>query len=90
MGLCNSPDIFQEKMNELFVGLDYILAYIDDLLILSTSSLGDHLNKLETVHVKLWTAGLKVNSSKSFFSRKELEYLGYHITRNGVMSIPKK
>ena len=24
MGLCNSPDIFQEKMNELFVGLDNV------------------------------------------------------------------
>ena len=28
MGLCNSPDIFQEKMNELFHGLDYVRAYI--------------------------------------------------------------
>ena len=26
MGLCNSPDIFQEKMNELFQGLDYARA----------------------------------------------------------------
>ena len=24
MGLCNSPDIFQEKMNELFNGLDLL------------------------------------------------------------------
>ena len=24
MGLCNSPDIFQEKMNELFEGLNYV------------------------------------------------------------------
>ena len=29
MGLCNSPDIFQEKMNDLFAGLDYVRAYID-------------------------------------------------------------
>ena len=32
MGLCNSPDIFQEKMSELFVGLDTVRVYIDDLL----------------------------------------------------------
>ena len=31
MGLCNSPNIFQEKMNELFNALQYIRAYIDDL-----------------------------------------------------------
>ena len=24
MGLCNSPDIFQEKMSELFAGFDYV------------------------------------------------------------------
>ena len=38
MGLCNSPDIFQEKMNELFVGLYYVRAYIDDLLIISNGT----------------------------------------------------
>ena len=26
MGLCNSPDILQEKMNELFNGLEYVRA----------------------------------------------------------------
>ena len=33
IGLCNSLDIFQEKMNELFNGLDYVRPYIDDLLL---------------------------------------------------------
>ena len=33
MGLCNSPDIFQEKMSELFVGLDTVRVYIDDLFL---------------------------------------------------------
>ena len=32
MGLCNSPDIFQEKMSELFIGLDTVRVYIDDFL----------------------------------------------------------
>ena len=31
MGLCNSPDIFQEKMSLLMQGLEYVRAYIDDL-----------------------------------------------------------
>ena len=30
MGLCNSPDIFQEKMSELMEGLEFIHTYIDD------------------------------------------------------------
>ena len=77
MGLCNSPDIFQEKMNELFEGLDYVRAYIDDLLVLSKGTYEDHLEKLDSVLYRLGQAGLKVNAKKSFFARSELEYLGY-------------
>ena len=29
--ICNSLDIFQEKMDESFDGLEYVRAYIDDL-----------------------------------------------------------
>jgi RNase H-like domain found in reverse transcriptase/Reverse transcriptase (RNA-dependent DNA polymerase)/Integrase zinc binding domain len=90
MGLCNSPDIFQEKMAELMDGLGYVLTYIDDLLVLSNKSYEDHLTKLEKVLQRLQDAGLKINANKSFFCQTELEYLGYWITRNGIMPVPKK
>ena len=45
MGLCNSPDNFPEEMNELFNGLEYVGAYIDDLLIISNGNFEDHLHK---------------------------------------------
>ena len=90
MGLCNSPDIFQEKMNELFYGLDYVRTYIDDLLLISNKSLEDHINKLDKVLSKLKSAGFKVNAEKSFFARNELEYLGFKITREGIMPLPDK
>ena len=90
MGLCNSPDIFQEKMNELFYGLDYVRTYIDDLLLISNKSLEDHINKLDKVLNKLKSAGFKVNAEKSFFARNELEYLGFKITREGIMPLPDK
>ena len=61
MGLCNSPDIFQEKMNELFADLEVAKAYIDDLLIITKGSLQDHLDNLEIVLQRLQEAGLKVN-----------------------------
>ena len=90
MGLCNSPDIFQEKMYELFEDFEYVRAYIDDLLVISNDSYEDHLNKLDKVLQKLQNAGLKVNANKSFFAKTELEYLGYWITREGIMPVPKK
>jgi Reverse transcriptase (RNA-dependent DNA polymerase) len=44
-GICNGPDIFQEKMAELFDGMDFIRAYIDDLLVLTKGNFNDHLEK---------------------------------------------
>ena len=32
MGIAGSPDIFQAKMMELMESLEYVLAYLDDLL----------------------------------------------------------
>ena len=47
MVLWNSPDIFQEKMSELFVGLDTVRVYIDDLLHVTKGSWTEHLAILE-------------------------------------------
>ena len=90
MGLSNSPDVFQEKMNELFGEFPYVRAYIDDLLVITKGSLEDHLEKLDAVFTKLTAAGLKVNAEKSFFCTGETEYLGYWITRDGIKPMPKK
>ena len=90
MGLCNSPDIFQERMFELFSDLEYVRAYIDDLLVTSSSTFEEHLGKLEEVFSRLSKAGLKVNANKSHFAKAEIEYLGYWITRDGIQPLPKK
>ena len=90
MGLCNSPDIFQEKMSQLMIDLDYVRTYIDDLLVITSGNWTDHLDKLEAVLTRLQNAGLKVNAKKSFFGKPELEYLGYWITRKGIQPLPKK
>ena len=90
MGLCNSPDIFQEKMSELMYGLEFARAYLDDLLVVSKDSFENHFIHLEEVFTRLASAGLKVNASKSHFCSDELEYLGYLINRKGVRPTMKK
>ena len=90
MGLCNSPDIFQEKMTELMEGLEFARAYLDDLLIISKMSFDEHLEHLDQVFTRLLDAGLKVNASKSSFCQPELKYLGYWITRQGIKPLPQK
>ena len=75
IGLCNSPDIFQEKMSELFEGLDFVRTYIDDLLTLTKRTFEDHLEKLERVLFRVKESGLKVNAKKPFFAKTELKCL---------------
>ena len=67
MGLCNSTNIFQEKISELFVGLDTLSVYIDDLLHVTKGSWTENLTVLKEMFTCLQKAGLKVNGSKSCF-----------------------
>ena len=86
MVLCNSPDIFQEKISELMAGLEFARAYIDDLLVIS-KSFKEHLEHLELVFTCLQEAE---NATKSLFCATELEYFGYTINRKGIRPMTKK
>jgi RNase H-like domain found in reverse transcriptase len=41
--------------------------------------------KLEVVLNRLQDTGLKVNANKSFFAQESVEYLGYTLSREGIM-----
>ena len=92
MGCAGSADIFQAEMMDLMEALEYVRAYIDDLLVITRGSLEDHLEKLREVLRRLREAGLKVNAAKSFFCTHEIEYLGYILTRGrgGIKPQQKK
>ncbi len=78
-------------MMGLMASLDYVRAYIDDLLVITRRNLEDHISKLETVLIQLCNAGLKVNAAKSFFcTYKIVEYLGHILTREGIKPQNKK
>jgi hypothetical protein len=85
MGIAGSPDIFQGKMLELMGTLEYVRAYLDDLLCISKLSLDDHLEKLEEVLRQLCYAGLKVNAAKSTFCALEIDFLVYVLTRDDIV-----
>ena len=90
MGLCKTPDIFQEKMNKLFQELEYVHAYIENILVLSNGTWKEHLANSTNFLTKLINNGLKDNINKYFFGQTRLEYLGYWITREGIQPLPKK
>eukprot|EP00804_Cyclotella_cryptica_P000990 CCRYP_012333-RA/>CCRYP_012333-RA protein AED:0.27 eAED:0.27 QI:54/-1/1/1/-1/0/1/120/137 len=90
MGIAGSPDIFQAKMSELMVALEFVRTYLDDLLCITRASLDDHLDHLRRVLTRLRDAGLRVNAPKSKFCAIETEYLGYILTRTGIKPQPNK
>ena len=90
MGIAGYPDIFQAKMSELMVALEFVRTYLDDLLCITKASLDEHLDHLRLVLTRLREAGLKVNLSKSKFCAEEMEYLGYILTRTGIKPQPNK
>jgi hypothetical protein len=51
MGFAGSADIFQAEMGNLMATLEYVRAYIDNLLVIAKGSLDDHLDKLEQVFI---------------------------------------
>ena len=50
MGIASAPDIFQSIMMDLLSNLDYVLVYIDDIILLQRHKIEeDHLKKMEVV-----------------------------------------
>ena len=73
---------FKKKWTNLFNGLEYARAYIDDLFTFSNKPFEDHINKLYIVWHELKQKVSK-EMQKSPFSpeMKKLEYLGFRISR---------
>jgi hypothetical protein len=90
MELCDSPDIFQEKMNDSLNGLDTAHVCINNVLHATKESWKDHFTGLHKVFRRLQQAGLKVNTKKSNFGVHRMECSGCNITRAGIQSVPKK
>ncbi len=64
--------------------MEYVRAYLDDLLCISKLSLEDHLENLEVVFRQLCNMGLKVNVENLTFCALEIQYLGYVLTRDSI------
>ncbi len=77
-------------MGNLMATLEYVRAYIYNLLVITKGSLNDYLVKLKQVFIGLHDARLKINTAKLFFCVQETEYLGYILTRGGIKPQPKK
>ena len=82
-GVASAPAIFQRHMEMLLQGIEGVSVYVDDILV-TGSTIEEHLRTLEEVLKRLEAANLRLNRDKCFFLRPSIEYLGYVIDKDGV------
>lgn len=88
-GLRNAGQTFVRFLNTVLSGLNFIFAYIDDILIVSKSE-EEHKKHLEEVFSRLNENCITINLAKCEFGKSQIEFLGYLITRNGYQPLPEK
>ncbi len=90
-GLCNAPSTFQRLMEHLFGDQQCLslLLYLDDIIVFS-SSIEQHLERLEVVLGRLGRERLKARLEKCAFLQPDVRYLGHVISAKGVATDPSK
>ena len=84
-GLCNAPSTFQRCMELIFRGMQWetLLIYLDDIILYS-STIKDHLEKLDEVLTKLQGSVLKLKPSKCEFIQSQVLYIGHVVSADGI------
>ena len=90
-GLCNAPATFQRLMDIMLAGLSYdiCLAYLDDIIVFSTD-VETHLGRLRQIFDRLRRTNLKLKPSKCTFLQRNVHFLGYIISAEGIAADPTK
>ena len=89
IGLRNSDDIFQAKVDQLLSETEQVNNYIKDIIVLGKFSLSQHTDQLRVIFYRMHFTGLKVNATRCRFRFKEIPYLGYITTWEEIKPDPK-
>ncbi len=83
-GLKNAPVFFQQVMDQVFEGADFLKCYIDDVLVHSKGFL-QHLAHLKELFKRLHEVNMKIHLKKCEFAITSVVYFGHRILPNGIM-----
>ena len=83
LGLRNAVQTFQRFIDDVLRDLDFCYAYIDDVLVTSTSE-DEHEQHLHTLFRRFSEYCVLLNSAKCVFGATELTLIGYKISAEGT------
>ena len=89
MGLNNSAQCLQKLLDSVLGDMPNVFIYLDDLLVYNKTK-EDHLKTIEEIFRRLDEAGLSIAPSKCEFGKKEIEFLGFKVNRNGITPLSSK
>lgn len=88
-GFKNAAQTFQRLIDEVTRDLDFVFAYIDDILIASSTEM-EHIKHLQTIFERLRDYNLFVNLNKCDFNKTQIEFIGHIVTAEGIKPRPQK
>ena len=88
-GLRNAAQTFQRFIDDILRGLDFVFAYVDDLLVASSSP-EEHESHLELLFQRLKNSGVVINQAKCVFGLPQVRFLGHQIDAQGISPLPEK
>jgi transposase InsO family protein len=83
MGICNAPEIFHQRMIDVFASLPGVEIYIDDILV-HAATFEEHSRRLQLVLDKCREVGLTLNPDKVILAKSNINYLGHELSAQGV------
>jgi cleavage and polyadenylation specificity factor subunit 1 len=88
-GLRNAGATFQRTMDLIFSDLPFVAVYVDDLLIFSRNP-DDHQEHLRQVLTLMAKNGLVARVDKCVFGAPQVDFLGHHVSADGIRPLPEK
>lgn len=90
-GLTGAPATFQRLMDRVLRGLSWKIAmvYLDDIIVIG-KSVEDCIDNMAQVFERLSKAGLKLKPKKCFLLQRQVKYLGYIVSGEGIQTDPEK
>ena len=88
-GVSAAPAIFQRTIVGILQGIPNVCVYLDDILVTGETE-EKHLETLNKVLNRLEEAGMRLKPNKCAFLLPAVEYLGHHISAEGIRPTQEK